>query len=251
VSEQKSGGGLRFSTGKLRLELIPVEWLVELARVMTVGATKYEERNWEAGMPWSQCLGPLNRHKARWEAGHIVDAETKCHELAMVAWNALALMSYELRGLGTDDRSKVAIGADFKWTEGPGTALGMSSEELAALSERYAAQRGEAATAQGESAPDTSGCAVVEIDDGEAEISDEDFPNEWVVSIRGAWYLNVPEGFKDKVRKGMRVFARRVGPAVLGIGDNYEFVAEAPPDTPLTVGNESTAQEIRAAGGDP
>ena len=34
------------------------------------------------------------------------DPETKCHHLAHVAWNALALMVYEMRGLGEDDLNR-------------------------------------------------------------------------------------------------------------------------------------------------
>lgn len=133
----KDGGGLRYDSDKLRLDLIPTEWTVELARVMTIGAYKYADRNWEKGMSWSKCIGCLERHFARWKSGHLADRETKCHELAMVAWNALALMTYELRGLGTDDRVTTAYDTDFKWTDGPGTELGLSTEQIADLKSKF------------------------------------------------------------------------------------------------------------------
>lgn len=94
------------------MDLIPPEWEWELGRVLTAGAKKYAARNWERGMPWSKVMGPLRRHLNKWERGEMLDIGTpdepgtKCHHLAMVAWNALVLMSYEMRGAGTDDLAR-------------------------------------------------------------------------------------------------------------------------------------------------
>lgn len=95
--------GLRYDAGKNRLDLIPPEWTWELGRVCTSGTKKYEARNWELGMDWSKVIGPLKRHLNRFERGERIDEETKNHHLALVAWNALALMSYDLRGIGNDN----------------------------------------------------------------------------------------------------------------------------------------------------
>ena len=98
-----SPAGLRYDTGKVRLDLLPAEWIWGLGQVMTAGAAKYEPRNWEKGMAWSKVLGPMLRHVFKWMAGETYDPETGCHHLAMVAWNALALMVYQLRMIGQDD----------------------------------------------------------------------------------------------------------------------------------------------------
>ena len=103
ASEPITSGGLRHDTGKVRLDLLPAEWVWGLGQVMTAGALKYAPRNWEKGMAWSKVLGPMLRHTFKWMAGEIYDAETGCHHLAMVAWNALALMVYQLRLIGEDD----------------------------------------------------------------------------------------------------------------------------------------------------
>lgn len=95
--------GLRYDTGKNRLDLIPPEWVWGLGDVLTKGAAKYEDRNWEKGMKWSRVFGPMLRHAYKFMAGERYDEETGCHHLAMVAWNALALMSYDLREIGEDD----------------------------------------------------------------------------------------------------------------------------------------------------
>lgn len=96
---EKDGGGLRYDIGKNRLDLIPGEWTWALADVLSMGAVKYTERNWERGMQWSKVLGCILRHITKFLMGERYDDETGCHHLAMAAWNCLALMSYDIRGI--------------------------------------------------------------------------------------------------------------------------------------------------------
>ena len=105
------GGGLRFDEGKVRLELVPPEWFWALADVTTKGSMKYPERNWERGMSWAKMIGCALRHVFKFCMGERYDGTelnielgtTGCHHLAMAAWNLLALMSYDLRGIGDND----------------------------------------------------------------------------------------------------------------------------------------------------
>ena len=103
ATSQFATTGLRHDVGKIRLDLIPPEWVMNLGSVLTAGANKYADRNWELGMAWSKVWGPLLRHAFKWLLGEQYDKETGCHHMAHVAWNALALMSYQTRGLGTPD----------------------------------------------------------------------------------------------------------------------------------------------------
>lgn len=96
-------GGLRYNAGKNQLELIPVEWTWALGLVLTSGAIKYAIRNWERGMKWSYLIGCISRHVAKFMCGERYDAESGCHHMAHVAWNALALMSYDIREIGERD----------------------------------------------------------------------------------------------------------------------------------------------------
>lgn len=98
------GGGLRYDDGKERVDLIPGDSMLVLGQVYAVGAKKYAERNWERGMPWSKCLGPLMRHLFKWMRGEKFDPEDGQLHIAKVAWNAIALLTYELRKIGLDDR---------------------------------------------------------------------------------------------------------------------------------------------------
>lgn len=102
--------GLRFDEGKLRVDLIPPEAMEAMAEILTIGARKYAERNWEKGMKWSKVVGPLMRHLLKWMKGEPYDIETyekygeKHSHMKFVLWNAMALVTYEARGIGTDDR---------------------------------------------------------------------------------------------------------------------------------------------------
>ncbi len=96
--------GQRFDEGKSRVDLLPADALMEVGAVYAAGAKKYGDRNWEKGMKWTRMLGPLLRHLFQWMRGIERDEETGQRHIAMVVWNALGLLTYELRGIGEDDR---------------------------------------------------------------------------------------------------------------------------------------------------
>ena len=106
-TESRSEPALRLDAGKIRYDLIPGDSLHELAKIFTAGAAKYADRNWEKGMSWSRCFGPLMRHAWKWWRGEEYDdgpGGTGCHHMAIVAWNAMVLCSYAMRKVGVDDR---------------------------------------------------------------------------------------------------------------------------------------------------
>lgn len=105
--QRKDEPGLRYDAGKARYDLVPGDAFHEAVMVYTAGAKKYEDRNWEKGMSWSRCFGSLMRHAWAFWRGEKLDPETGCHHMAHAAWNALALVAYDLRGVGTDDRPKL------------------------------------------------------------------------------------------------------------------------------------------------
>lgn len=101
------GVGLRFDEGKERVDLLPPDALLELGKVYGAGSVKYAARNWEKGMAYHKVLGPLMRHLFKWMRGEKIDPEDGQLHIAKVAWNAIALLTYELRGIGVDDRGVV------------------------------------------------------------------------------------------------------------------------------------------------
>ena len=100
----KTEPGLRYDSGKPRYDLIPVVPLDDLAALYEYGAKKYAERNWEKGMSWGRCFASLMRHAWAFWRGENYDVESGFHHMTHVAWNAMALVEYSKRALGTDDR---------------------------------------------------------------------------------------------------------------------------------------------------
>jgi hypothetical protein len=89
-----------------RLDLLPFDALEEVARVYGFGATKYAPDNYLKGYAWRLSLGALLRHVSRWAQGESYDIESGLHHMAHAAFHCLALVTFEKRNLGTDDRSK-------------------------------------------------------------------------------------------------------------------------------------------------
>ena len=96
--------GLRHNEGKVKVELIPPRWILALAEVLTKGAEKYEERNWEKGMEWSKCYSAAQRHLLAFWDGEDLDKETGLPHVAHAAWNCLALLTYSEEHQEDDNR---------------------------------------------------------------------------------------------------------------------------------------------------
>lgn len=101
----KDGGGLRFNTGKLRYDLQHTTATEGLVKVLTKGAEKYSERNWERGMKWSNVISSLKRHLAAFEAGEDYDPETGELHIDHLQCNAHFLSAYYKIFPQGDDRA--------------------------------------------------------------------------------------------------------------------------------------------------
>lgn len=99
---------LKFDDDKLRYELMPPDALEQLARVYTIGAKKYGPRSWERGIVFCRIFGALIRHAMRWLMGEDDDPEDGISHMAHAAWNCLALVAYQCRGMKSlDDRPRL------------------------------------------------------------------------------------------------------------------------------------------------
>lgn len=98
--------GKKYDSGKLRYDLIPPELDAAVATVLTYGAVKYHDRNWEAGMLWSRPYAAMRRHMDMWWAGEVCDQETGMPHLWHAACCIAFLIGYEERATGEDDRPK-------------------------------------------------------------------------------------------------------------------------------------------------
>lgn len=99
-------GGARKGQKLARFDLIPHEALAELAAAYGLGARKYGDSNWlKGGYRYTLAIGAMLRHLYRWIAREDFDPETGIHHLALAAWHCFALMTFQARGLGEDDRA--------------------------------------------------------------------------------------------------------------------------------------------------
>lgn len=106
--------GVKMDEGKVRFDLVPPEFMFALGQVLTFGAQKYGDRNWEHGMKWGRVFGALMRHMWAWWAGKgptnesflfgSLDQETGYSHLWHAAACVCFLVTFELRKAGCDDR---------------------------------------------------------------------------------------------------------------------------------------------------
>lgn len=77
------GTGKRDNAGKLRYDLINPLALEGMVDILTYGAIKYEDHNWEKGMAWSKVIESLDRHWAAIKKGEDFDFyPDTCHKCA-------------------------------------------------------------------------------------------------------------------------------------------------------------------------
>lgn len=120
--------GLRFNEDKDRWDLMHPKAQAGLARVLTKGAKKYAERNWEKGMSWSKVIASLKRHLAAIEKGEDYDLESGELHADHLQCNAHFLSAYYSIYPQGDDRQHQylkhpRIGLDIdevlcKWSQG-------------------------------------------------------------------------------------------------------------------------------------
>jgi hypothetical protein len=97
--------GQKFDNDKVRLDLIPTSIIWAIGKILTFGATKYGDRNWEEGILYSRVYGALLRHVTAWWAGEQLDPESGEHHLSHAACCLTFLVHYEQGRYATwDDR---------------------------------------------------------------------------------------------------------------------------------------------------
>lgn len=89
-------GGHKDDDGKPMIHLIPVDVMLEQAKLWTTGANKYREDNWKEGMDYSRCYNALERHLWAWWLGEEIDPDNGQHHLDSVIWCAIVLRYFQL-----------------------------------------------------------------------------------------------------------------------------------------------------------
>jgi len=96
--------GRKNDVDKLRFDLVPPEAIEALARALTYGANKYDDRDWEHGMAWGRLFAAAMRHLWTWWRGVELDEESGLHHLDHALASVAMLATLVERAAGEDDR---------------------------------------------------------------------------------------------------------------------------------------------------
>lgn len=107
------GCGKKHDDGKLRYDLIPHEVEEELAKVLTFGARKYDDNNWQ-GVGFDRYLAALRRHLAADRRGELLDEESGFLHLSH-ALCCLAFMVWKRRRESAEASAR--LGSLWVWEE--------------------------------------------------------------------------------------------------------------------------------------
>jgi hypothetical protein len=81
--------GIKHDADKPRMDLLPYDALIEVAKVLTFGAKKYTAGNWAKGIQMSRLIAAAERHLGEFKEGRDTDAESGIGHLAHAACNML------------------------------------------------------------------------------------------------------------------------------------------------------------------
>jgi len=91
-------GAQRKNIGKPRFDLITPEMDLAMAEVLTMGAAKYADRNWEKGIPYvAGLVASLKRHLNAFELGEDLDPESGLLHSSHILTNAAFLVTFQKR----------------------------------------------------------------------------------------------------------------------------------------------------------
>lgn len=101
--------GMKFDQGKLRWDLLPIEQVEEIVKVVTFGAKKYADNNWQI-VPNAEerYYAALLRHLAQWRKGEAVDPETGIEHLAHAGCNIIFLLWFMKQKRGCEENKVIA-----------------------------------------------------------------------------------------------------------------------------------------------
>lgn len=102
----KPGTGVKADQGKLQWNLVPLEYLEGMVRVLMHGASKYSKHQWRRGMPWTQPYEALLRHLVAWQAGEDIDPESGLPHLDHAMCELLFLIAFTVDFPDNDNRYK-------------------------------------------------------------------------------------------------------------------------------------------------
>lgn len=101
----------------IRYDLIPVQGILEVSKVLTKKLEEHQKNEWKYGISWTEVLSTLKKHLTEFELGHDFTEEGLLH-MAHVASQALILCEFYKIFPQGDDRqitplTKNVVGVDL------------------------------------------------------------------------------------------------------------------------------------------
>jgi len=95
----KNTDGVKYDGNKLLWDLLPLEPVQEIVRVLTYGAKKYTKDNWKyVADSKERYYAAMMRHITAWRLGEKFDLDTTIHHLAHAGCCLIFLLWFELTG---------------------------------------------------------------------------------------------------------------------------------------------------------
>lgn len=89
---------MKYDQEKVRMDLLPLPVIEEIAKVLTFGASKYKDNTWQKLKKGKQRYkGALLRHMTAIEKGEIIDPESGLLHSSHVACNAVFILYFEMK----------------------------------------------------------------------------------------------------------------------------------------------------------
>lgn len=90
--------GIKHDAEKVRMDLLPCEALEAVAEVLTYGAKKYADNNWQkVENAVTRYRAALLRHYCAFQRGEAYDAESGLLHAAHMATNAIFILWFEIQ----------------------------------------------------------------------------------------------------------------------------------------------------------
>ena len=99
-------GALNYDKGKERVELVTGRFIRGVGQVCGMGAEKYSDDNWRAGMDWRRVLGSMSRHLTYLLDSDDIDAESGVNHELHIAFRCMQLYEYRKYHQELDNRWK-------------------------------------------------------------------------------------------------------------------------------------------------
>lgn len=104
IKKEKRKGGVKHDQSKPRMDLLDPTALIELAKVLTEGAIKYDSHNWRGGINISRLVAASYRHLTAFNDGQTCDPESGLPHAAHLMCNAMFMVWTMKNRPDCDDR---------------------------------------------------------------------------------------------------------------------------------------------------